>query len=243
MAADSDSEDPMRILAGFMNSTAEGEGEAQLNVSDILRHLDEQWRRELRESQTQEDGDRPHRYLPPLSYPSSSSSLSSSRSDSPSSPMFFPSPPSDARPLPPQMTRQYAQSGTFLPAAEPSDDLAFHFDEELAQVERVDLIRRLERTESLSAPLSDPVPIPTESSIPISQTPPRAIHRTPNSLGYDVGLDMSPPPSVSPRLYNWSRSRSESHLRRDPVSASPTRFLGRSGSVRGTMIPITERSF
>jgi len=235
MAGDSDSEDPMRLFAGFLNEyrTARRHGDPgpHLNVSEILRQLDQQWRRELTEAQSTAEPEpyRPQRYLPPLSYPSSgpSSSGSSSRADSPSSSMFFPSPPNDTLPSPPPMSREL---GGF-----PPHDLPFQFDEDL---ERIEHELEMDSVEEITDPEPEYV-----SSIPISEThtPSHAIyihHRTPSAgFGYDIGLDMSPPPSVSPRLYNWSFGRTESadtHTRYGSVSGSPVNFGRRVGGIRIT---------
>ncbi|KAJ3906199.1 hypothetical protein F5879DRAFT_672207 [Lentinula edodes] len=244
MAADSDSEDPIRILAGFINaSRSQGETEANINVSEILRQLDERWRREVREAQNllrDDNGSRPQRYLPPLSYPSSNASSSYSRADSPSSPIFFPSPPSETLPTPPTMSRELA----VFPDSESSRHLTFHLDEDLEQVERelLDFESQsvLDATESLPAPFSE------SSSAPVvpasqSQTPPRPVrirHHPSSSIGNEVGLDMSPPPSVSPRLYNWSRTGSESRPRYNSLTTSSVNFGRHEGlrSVRGVTI-------
>ncbi|KAJ3735023.1 hypothetical protein DFJ43DRAFT_66611 [Lentinula guzmanii] len=249
MAADSDPEDPIRILAGFMNeyraSQSQGDTGTNMDVSEILRRMDERWRREVREAQNllrNENANRPQRYLPPLSYPSSNAS-SSSRADSPSSPMFFPSPPSERLPTPPSMSRGEA----FVPDSEPYNNPAFHLDEDLEQVER-DLLN-LESHSLLNTTPSESstMPVTTAVSIPISQsqTPPRAVrihHRTPSTTGNEIGLDMSPPPSISPRLYNWSRTRSESqsHSRYDSLSSSPVDFGRRDDLYTVRSIAISE---
>ncbi|KAJ4475023.1 hypothetical protein J3R30DRAFT_636831 [Lentinula aciculospora] len=238
MAADSDPEDPIRILARFANdyriSRSRGETGSNISVYEILRQLDERWRREGEDPQisSQDDnGSRPQRYLPPLSYPSSNTSSSSSRADSPSSPIFFPSPPSEPLPTPSPMTRELAA----FHSSEPSGNFAF--DEDLEQVERefLDFESQslLDATDPLPVPLSESYSVPETAvaSIPISQsqTPPRPVrihHRAPSTFGNEVGLDMSPPPSVSPRLYNWARTRPASHSRYDSISSSPV-DLGR----------------
>ncbi|KAJ3994244.1 hypothetical protein F5050DRAFT_552336 [Lentinula boryana] len=214
MAADSDPEDPIRILAGFMNeyraSQSQGDTGTNMDASEILRRMDERWRRE--------------RYLPPLSYPSSNAS-SSSRADSPSSPIFFPSPPSERLPTPPSMSRGEA----FVSDSEPYNNPAFHLDEDLEQVER-DLLN-LESQSLLDTTPSESstMPVTNGVSIPISQsqTPPRAVrihHRTPSSIGNEIGLDMSPPPSISPRLYNWPRTRRDDLYTVRNIAISEARF-------------------
>ncbi|KIK56324.1 hypothetical protein GYMLUDRAFT_816507 [Collybiopsis luxurians FD-317 M1] len=229
MAGDSDAEDPIRILADFVseyrNMRRNGGPRPNLLLSEILRQVDGELRREQRQQTTE----RPQRYLPPLDYSSDSASLSS-RSESPTSPIFFPAPPS-----PPPMSRE-ANAISLITDSLPEPQ--FPLDEDLERIEQdLRVLDEPEEDESLSAPseVTESAPTSTINPIPISipRTSARAplyVHRgTPGSFGYDIGLDMSPPPSVSPRLYNWSRAGSESH----------PRFS--SGSfTRRSYIPVTE---
>lgn len=223
MAGESDAEDPLRILASFMTTMrANGDHRSTLELTEILRQVDEEYQRQR---------DRPQRYLPPLDDSSSNSDSVSSGSGSPSSPIFFPSPPrSEALPSPPPMSREV------------NTDLHFPFDEDLERMER-DLrdsndVSSLAADELLPTPVAVSVSVSEVSdsgmtSIPIPsvpQTPPRTIYIHQSSPGRDVGLDMSPPPSVSPRLYNWARTGSESR----------PRFSSSSFTRRASYIPITE---
>ncbi|KAF5379296.1 hypothetical protein D9757_007641 [Collybiopsis confluens] len=225
MADGSDTDDPIRMLSELVTEyrrmRRENSAHPRLSLTEILRQMDEEL--------NQGDRRQPQRYLPPLDYSSSSSGTPSPIADSPDSPIFFPSPPS-----PPPMSRQTNSlttvsetvSGPHSSVAESSEQL------EDDSLDMVDSSHREVEIEEEAAPASS-VP-----SIPISV--PRShlrnsihIHRgNPGSFGFDVGLDMSPPPSVSPRLYNWSRTRPESNAHYSP--SSYTR--------RSSYIPITHGS-
>ncbi|KAJ3968082.1 hypothetical protein EV361DRAFT_441268 [Lentinula raphanica] len=215
MAADSDPEDPIRIIANFMNEYRSSQNQTDagnIDVAEFLRQLDERWR-EIREAQAVAT----RRFLPPLSYPSSDASSASSRAGSPPSPILFPYPPSERIPVPPAMSRVSAT----LP--DPSSyDTTFEFDDESVRHElRPVALEAL--AESVRRPVASVVSIPISES----RSPPRPVrirHRAASSFGNEVGFDMSPPPSVSPRLYNWARTRSESHSRHDSSASSSGSF-------------------